>query len=265
MARKSDPIEKFRERQLSKPRTRKLALERQKIRTLFEAVRACNEYSVTKNLETTLNDDEKTEAVYQEMATLLLELRQLLSKLGLKKSLEEFVFQTEAEEFVIELLTGKSTQRQILGRLQDIEERLLPSGEFLQPFKDALYVMQAWISLKDEEQILRSEWPQSELSNLKNALSNHINRYKRNQAAKKTVYFDRFDKAVARYQEHSDKLPGNFSRDVKWARLRISGKTYYEIAGNKKPKSSAADLVRKGVNNLLTRLNLDKATLGLKS
>ena len=102
----------------------------------MSAIVICDPFYVEKTLGRKLREGETVEVLLEKMAELLLELRQLLAQFGWRKRLHDFVTKTEAEEFVIELLTGKSTQRQMLGRLQDIEERLLPSGEFLQPFKD---------------------------------------------------------------------------------------------------------------------------------
>ena len=122
--------------------------------TLFEAIVICDPFYVEKTLGRKLREGEIVEVLLEKMAELLLERRQLLAQFGWRKRLDDFVTKTEAEEFAIELLTGKSTRIQIISRLKNAEE-LPNSGMFRSQFNSALKQIQCWLPDTAETKAIR--------------------------------------------------------------------------------------------------------------
>lgn len=257
MARKSDPIEKARiqqERELCENNARNQESQELKsklwpIWTLFEAIVICDPFYVEKTLGRKLREGETVEVLLEKMAELLLELRQLLAQFGWRKRLHDFVTKTEAEEFAIELLTGKSTRIQIISRLKNAEE-LPNSGMFRSQFNSALKQIQCWLPDTAETKAIWNVWIKREHGNV-GYIYDHI-----------------VDKAKAQYLKHK-KSWTNMDRDLEWLKLRISGQTVNEISKDPKWEHETVrkgiEKVRKAIHKAIKRLELDRATLGLSS
>ena len=180
-------------------------------------------------------------AFFREVAAHIIALRKQLTVVGWKKHLKEFSCETIAEIFVIKLLTGKSTQRQIASRLKINVE--LPKGRlFWDHFNSAFKRIQEWLPQSDKEKEIWTRW------------SKHC------RGETGDAYEDVIDSALAKYLKEKSKRWENMDRDLRLLRLRISGWTVRQIAEKEELEYSQA---KKTIQRVFNRLKLDRATLGI--
>ena len=276
MAHKSDPIEKVRKRVEQDTREHKARVQEEQERkknlwrvwTLFQAI-VCSWDGGIKKKFPRIPEKEIRATYFQEVSGHIIDLRKQLAVVGWKKHLNKFPFEkrinpaeTRAEIVVFDLLTRKLNRPQIARVLRNEAEK--PEDGLLRDhFNSAFTRLLDFLPQSDKEKEFWTRCSKYHLGETGDTYSPVISKAELAQNKVIAGYLKCFDEAVSDCRRRNV-TPGFFDRDVRWARRRISGLMYSEIAKNEGLPISAADPIRNAINRLLVRLKLDKAKIGLQ-